>query len=148
MFHGIICADIHQNASAAPQTASPPVGARLCVELPQCEYYAAGTHEVQTPDGDVAAAGPDGTSPPRAPRQQLGTATPPCLDHAGSAPSSLTGAEVVLFCRMFLRRRIGRIQLSIHASGGLHRGLHRAAVVAYVLLIVGSSKTVVGRTSQ
>ena len=78
---------------------------------------------------------------------QMGTATPPCPDHAGSAPNTLTGAEVVLLCRMFLRRRIGRIELTIHASGGRHRGSHRAAVVAYVLLIFGSSKTPVGRTS-
>ena len=33
----------------------------------------------------------------------MGTATPPCPDHAGSAPNTLAGAEVVLFCRMFLR---------------------------------------------
>ena len=39
------------------------------------------------------------------------------------------------------------IELTIHASGGRHRGSHWAAVVAYVLLIFGSSKTVVGRTS-
>ena len=77
----------------------------------------------------------------------VGTATPPCPDHAGSAPNTLTGAEVVLLCRMFLRGRIGRIELTIHASGGRHRGSHRAAVVAYVLLIFGSSKTPVGRTS-
>ena len=77
----------------------------------------------------------------------LGTATPPCPDHAGSAPNTLTGAEVVLLCRMFLRGRIGRIELTIHASGGRHRGSHRAAVVAYVPLIFGSSNTPVGRTS-
>ena len=77
----------------------------------------------------------------------MGTATPPCPDHAGSAPNTLTGAEVVLLCRMFLRRRIGSIELTIHASGGRHRGSHRAAVVAHVLLIFGSSKTPVGRTS-
>ena len=80
-------------------------------------------------------------------RATLGTATPPCPDHAGSAPNTLTGAEVALLCRMFLRGRIGRIELTIHASGGRHRGSHRAAVVAYVLLIFGSSKTPVGRTS-
>ena len=79
-------------------------------------------------------------------RSQLGTATPPCPDHAGSAPNTLTGAEVVLFCWMF-RRRISRIELTIHASGGRRRGSHRAAVVAYVLLIFGSSKTPVARTS-
>ena len=45
---------------------------------------------------------------------------------------------------MFLRGRIGRIELTIHASGGRHRGSHRAAVVAYVLLIFGSSETPVG----
>ena len=77
----------------------------------------------------------------------LGTATPPCPDHAGSAPNTLTGAEVALFGRMFLRRRIGRIELTKNASGGRHRGSHRAAMVAYVLLIFGPSKTVVGRTS-
>ena len=82
-------------------------------------------------------------------RRKVGTATPPCPDHAGSAPNTLTGAEVVLLCRMFLRGRIGRIELTIHASGGRHRGSHRAAVVAYmyVPLIFGSSKTPVGRTS-
>ena len=77
----------------------------------------------------------------------MGTATPPCPDHAGSAPNTLPGAGVVLLCRMFLRGRIGRIELTIHASGGRHRGSHRAAVVAYVLLVFGSSKTPVGRTS-
>ena len=77
----------------------------------------------------------------------LGTATPPCPDHAGSAPNTLTGARVALLCRMFLRRRISHIELTIHASGGRHQGSHWAAVVAYVHLIFGSSKTVVGRTS-
>ena len=74
---------------------------------------------------------------------RVGTATPPwvCPDSAGSAPSTLAGAGAVLFCRMILRRRIGRIQLTIRASGGRHRGSHRAAAVAHVFLIFGSSET-------
>ena len=47
---------------------------------------------------------------------RLGTATPPCPTYAGSAPNTLTGDGVVPFCRMFLRRHIGRTELAIHAS--------------------------------
>ena len=34
-------------------------------------------------------------------KRRLGTATPPCPDHAGSAPNTLTGAEVALYAGCF-----------------------------------------------
>ena len=68
-------------------------------------------------------------------------------EHRWNTNGTTTGPEVLLFPQIFLRRCIDRIKLTIHASEGRHRGFHRAAVVAYVLLIFGSCKTAAGHTS-